>query len=59
MEKITLKVNRMSCGRCLNPIEGSVGELQGIKLVKVHLETGNVDVEFDPAEVTLSSKRNN
>ncbi|WP_160720591.1 copper chaperone CopZ [Bacillus sp. USDA818B3_A] len=54
MEKITLKVNGMSCGHCVKSIEGSVGELQGVKTVKVQLETGNVDVEFNPAIVTLS-----
>jgi copper chaperone len=54
MEKVTLKVNGMSCGHCVTSIEGSVGELQGVKTIKVHLEAGNVDVEFNPAEVPLS-----
>jgi copper chaperone len=48
MDKITLNVKGMSCGHCVNSIERSVGELQGIKSVKVHLEAGNVDVEFNP-----------
>ncbi|MBT2653990.1 copper chaperone CopZ [Bacillus sp. ISL-18] len=54
MEKVTLKVTGMSCGHCVKSIEGSVGELQGVKSVKVQLEAGNVDVEFNPAEVPLS-----
>ncbi|MBS2762948.1 MULTISPECIES: copper chaperone CopZ [Bacillus] len=54
MDKITLNVKGMSCGHCVNSIERSVGELQGIKSVKVHLEAGNVDVEFNPSEVSLS-----
>ncbi|MEC1901915.1 copper chaperone CopZ [Bacillus subtilis] len=54
MDKITLNVKGMSCGHCVNSIERSVGELQGIKSVKVHLESGNVDVEFNPSEVSLS-----
>ncbi|WP_251552395.1 copper chaperone CopZ [Neobacillus muris] len=54
MEKVTLKVIGMSCGHCVNSIEGSVGKLQGVKSVKVHLEAGNVDVEFNPSEVSLS-----
>ncbi|MGX8232100.1 copper chaperone CopZ [Bacillus subtilis] len=54
MEKITLNVKGMSCGHCVNSIERSVGELQGIKSVKVHLEAGIVDVEFNPSEVSLS-----
>ncbi|MET4566727.1 MULTISPECIES: copper chaperone CopZ [Bacillus subtilis group] len=54
MDKITLNVKGMSCGHCVNSIERSVGELKGIKSVKVHLEAGNVDVEFNPSEVSLS-----
>lgn len=54
MEKVTLKVNGMSCGHCVNSIQGSVGELQGVTSVAVHLETGSVDVEFNPSEVSLS-----
>ncbi|MDQ1002846.1 copper chaperone [Neobacillus niacini] len=54
MEKIILKVNGMSCGHCVNSIEGSVGELQGVNSVKVNLAEGTVDVEFNPAEVPLS-----
>ncbi|MBT2698434.1 copper chaperone CopZ [Bacillus sp. ISL-40] len=54
MEKVTLKVNGMSCGHCVKAVEGSVGELQGVNSVKVHLKAGNVDVEFNPSEVSLS-----
>lgn len=54
MEKVTLKVNGMSCGHCVNSVEGSVGKLEGVKSVKVHLQEGNVDVEFNPSEVSLS-----
>lgn len=53
MEKVTLKVNGMSCGHCVIAVEGSVGELQGVESVKVHLEAGNVDVQFNPSEVAL------
>ncbi|MFC4801827.1 copper chaperone CopZ [Neobacillus sp. GCM10023253] len=54
MENITLKVNGMSCGHCVNSIEGSVGKLDGVHSVKVHLAEGTVDVIFNPAEVSLS-----
>lgn len=53
MEKITLNVNGMSCGHCVNSIESSVGNLQGVQIVKVHLEEGKVDVEYNPQEVSL------
>lgn len=55
MEKTTLHVEGMSCGHCINAIEGSVGKLNGVKEVKVHLESGTVDVEFNHNEVTLDT----
>lgn len=54
MENITLKVNGMSCSHCIKAIEGSVGELNGIDTVKVNLNTGTVNVLFNPALVTLA-----
>ncbi|MGG1399067.1 copper chaperone CopZ [Bacillus salipaludis] len=53
MENITLSVKGMSCGHCVKAVEGSVGELQGVKQVKVHLENGTVDVEFDQNVINL------
>ena len=49
----TLHVQGMSCGHCVNSIEGSVGELNGVETVKVHLQDGQVDVTFDPKKVDL------
>ncbi|QGQ44254.1 copper chaperone CopZ [Metabacillus sediminilitoris] len=53
MEIVTLNVKGMSCGHCINSIEGSVGELNGVTNVKVNLDSGTVKVEFNPNEVTL------
>lgn len=53
MENVTLNVNGMSCGHCVNSVEGSVGNLPGVKTVKVHLSEGKVDVEYNPQEVSL------
>lgn len=53
MTKETLTVKGMSCGHCVSSIEGSVGELKGVTLVKVNLDGGLVDVEFDPSVVPL------
>jgi copper chaperone len=54
MEKVTLKVNGMSCNHCVNAVESSVGKLAGVQTVKVDLKEGNVDVEFNPSEVSLN-----
>lgn len=53
MEKMTLNVKGMSCGHCINSIEGSVGALSGVSTVKVNLDLGTVSVEFNPNEVTI------
>lgn len=55
MEKVTLNVQGMSCGHCVKAVEGSVGKLNGVSTVKVDLENGKVDVEFDANEVTLET----
>ncbi|MFZ4454132.1 copper chaperone CopZ [Salibacterium aidingense] len=47
----TLNVKGMSCGHCVQAVEGSVGGLRGVSNVKVHLDQGKVDVEYDK-EVT-------
>ncbi|MBO1001304.1 copper chaperone CopZ [Pseudogracilibacillus auburnensis] len=58
MEQITLQVQGMSCGHCVNSIEGSVGNLNGVKSVKVHLDNSTIDVEFDPKTVSLEEIKN-
>ena len=53
MENVTLNVSGMSCGHCVNAVEGNVAKLAGVESVKVHLETGKVDVAFDKEKVSL------
>ncbi|MGG1526176.1 copper chaperone CopZ [Peribacillus frigoritolerans] len=53
MEKMTLIVKGMSCGHCINSIEGNVGELSGVTTVKVNLDSGTVSVVFNPNEVSI------
>lgn len=58
MEKTTLQVQGMSCAHCVNSIEGSVGNLNGVNSVKVHLDNNTVDVEFDSNTVSLEDIKN-
>jgi copper chaperone len=53
MEQATLNVNGMSCGHCVNSIEGNVGKLNGVTTVKVNLNEGTVDLTFDPNSTSL------
>jgi len=55
MEKVTLNVEGMSCGHCVKSVEGSLGKLQGVSDVKVHLDNGTVDVEYDAATVSVDT----
>lgn len=51
MTNVTLKVEGMSCGHCVNSVEGAIKEL-GAK-GKVDLDNGIVSVEYDENQVTL------
>ncbi|MFS0728299.1 copper chaperone CopZ [Paenibacillus sp. 1P07SE] len=55
MEQATLTVQGMSCGHCVNSIEGEVGKLDGVSAVKVHLQEGKVDVTFNGDQVNLQA----
>ncbi|WP_408634116.1 copper chaperone CopZ [Planococcus lenghuensis] len=50
----TLKVQGMSCGHCVNAVETSVGELQGVSNVKVDLDKGEVAVAYDNSTTSLA-----
>jgi len=54
MEQATLRVQGMSCGHCVNAIEGNVGQLNGVQSVKVDLAGGKVDVAFDQGIISLA-----
>ncbi|WP_102272205.1 copper chaperone CopZ [Cytobacillus massiliigabonensis] len=53
MKNITLNVQGMSCGHCVNSIEGSVGQLEGVSEVKVKLNDAQVEVAFNEMQVSL------
>ncbi|WP_175638202.1 copper chaperone CopZ [Metabacillus schmidteae] len=54
MENVILKVKGMSCGHCVSSIEGSVGNLAGVKSVKVNLKNGEVEIEYNSSEIGIS-----
>jgi copper chaperone len=53
MQTITLKVEGMSCGHCVNSVEGAVKGLGASG--KVDLAAGSVTVEFDETKVSLDA----
>jgi len=53
MEKATLIVQGMSCNHCVKAVEGSVGALNGVAVVKVNLKAATVDVEYNQHKISL------
>lgn len=53
MKQVTLKVEGMSCGHCVNSIEKAVKEIGAT--AKVSLSEGTVAVEYDENKLTLVS----
>ena len=53
MENIVLQVEGMSCGHCVNSVEGALKNL-GTK-AKVDLASNSVSVNFDSSTVTLAA----
>jgi len=43
----------MSCGHCVNSIEGSLGQLEGVSQVNVKLDVAQVEVTFNEPQVSL------
>ncbi|MFS0873649.1 MULTISPECIES: cation transporter [Paenibacillus] len=52
MENVTLKVKGMSCGHCVNSIEGALNQIGAD--AKVILADEKVEVKFDETKLKLS-----
>ncbi len=53
MERITVKVEGMSCDHCRMNVENAIKSLEGVSQVRVDLEEGKADITLDTAKVTL------
>jgi copper chaperone len=53
VEKTVLDVKGMSCGHCVNAIEGSLKELNGVEAVNVDLAGNKVIVSYNDTLVQL------
>jgi copper chaperone len=51
----TLSVPDISCTHCKTSIEGAVGGITGVADATVEIDARTVDVDFDPATVTLDA----
>lgn len=54
VNQVTLTSPDISCGHCVATIENEVGALPGVQNVKANADTKQVDISFDPNQVTLT-----
>lgn len=52
MENITLNVQGMTCGGCVNSVKRVLSPIPGVSQVDVVLETGKVSVSYDAAQAS-------
>jgi copper chaperone len=57
MTQIQLDVKGMTCGHCKASVTGALEELDGVKSVKVDLEGGKADVEYDESKVSVEQMK--
>ena len=50
MENLTLNVQGMTCGGCVNSVKRVLGAIPGVSQVDVVLETGKVSLGYDAAQ---------
>ncbi|TVY01031.1 copper ion binding protein [Paenibacillus cremeus] len=53
MQNVTLKVEGMSCGHCVNSVEGALKNVGASG--KVDLASKSVKVEFDESKISLNA----
>ncbi len=58
VDRVTLKVEGMSCGHCVEAIENSVSAISGVDNVQVQLDSGTVNVEFNKDVVVVEQITN-
>ncbi|HTK06011.1 MAG TPA: heavy-metal-associated domain-containing protein [Ktedonobacteraceae bacterium] len=51
MEMLNLVAPDISCEHCQHAIEGSLGKVAGVNVVKVNIPAKTVHIEFDPQRV--------
>jgi len=49
-----IKINGLHCNSCVFAVENSIKDLDGIKDVKVDLDTGILNLDYDSDKVSLN-----
>jgi copper chaperone len=53
MDKVTLKVEGMSCGHCVKAVSGALSTIPGIADITVSLKDGTASFNHDPDRAPL------
>ena len=51
MENLTLHIEGMSCGHCLNAVNKALASLDGVQIDSVKI--GRADVHYDPSRIDV------
>lgn len=51
MEQVTIHINGMSCGHCLNTVSTALAGLAGVTVGSVRI--GRAEVSYDPGQIDL------
>ena len=54
-EDTTLSVPEISCEHCVKTINGALGALAGIESVNTNLDAKTVQLQYDPAQVSMDT----
>jgi len=57
MERVTLKIEGMTCGGCVASVERVLKAVPGVVATKVQLSPGLAEVSFDPARTGVAALR--
>ena len=52
--RVTLRAEGFSCPSCVSKIEKRVGRLPGVAGVKVHFASARIEIDYDPAVLTVA-----
>lgn len=55
MTRTVLRAEGFSCPSCVVKIEKRLGQVEGVKQVKVHFASSRVEVEHDPKVATVEA----
>ena len=55
MEKISLKVDGMTCGGCVKSIQNALSEQTGVNTANADLDSKTVEVEFDSSQIAAAA----